>query len=85
VYRETSAVHAIEESLKDHKVNGEEHIKDPNGRVVGDRIVATPKQEKKAFMVIRKQGLNYWIIQSISLPVAMQVGGLIEPPPDDKK
>jgi len=82
---EQEAEHAIEESLKEHKVTGEEHIKGLNGRVIGDRIVATPKQEKKAFMVIRKQGLNYWIIQSISLPVAMQVDGLIEPPPDDKK
>ena len=77
---ELEAMHAIEESLKDHKLTGDEHIKDLNGRVIGDRIVATPKQEKKAFMVIRKQGLNYWIIQSISLPVAMQVDV-----PDDKK
>ena len=30
-------------------------------------------------MVIRRQGPNYWIIQSISLAVAMQVDELIEP------
>jgi hypothetical protein len=32
-------------------------------------------------MVIRKHGLKYWIIQSLSLAVAMQVDGLIEAPP----
>jgi hypothetical protein len=68
-------------SLKEHRVTGKEHIKDVNGHVIGDRIVAAPKQEKKAFMVIRKHGLNYWIIQSVSLTVAMQLDGLIEPPP----
>ena len=68
-------------SLKEHRVTGKEQVKDLNGHVIGDRIIAAPKQEKKAFMVIRKHGLNYWIIQSISLAVAMQVDGLIEPPP----
>jgi hypothetical protein len=70
---------AIELSLEEHKITGTEHIKDLNGNVIGDRIVAAPKQEKKAFMVIRKQGLNYWIIQSISLAVAMRVDELIRP------
>jgi hypothetical protein len=68
-------------SLKDHRITGEEPVKDLNGHVIGDRIVAAPKDEKKAFMVIRTHGLNYWIIQSISLAVAMQADGLIEPPP----
>lgn len=72
---------ATELSLKEHRITGTEHLKDVNGHVIGDRIVAAPKDEKKAFMVVRKQGLNYWIIQSISLAVAMQVDELIEPPP----
>ena len=72
---------ATELSLKEHRITGTEHVKDLNGRVIGDRIVAAPKEEKKAFMVIRKNGLNYWIIQSISLAVAMQVDALIETPP----
>ena len=67
--------------LKEHRITGKEPVKDLTGHVIGDRIVATPKDEKKAFMVIRTQGLNYWIIQSISLSVSMQVDGLIEPPP----
>jgi hypothetical protein len=72
---------ATELSLKEHRITGTEHVKDLNGHVIGDRIVAAPMDEKKAFMVIRKQGPNYWIIQSISLAVAMQVDELIEPPP----
>jgi hypothetical protein len=72
---------ATELSLKEHRITGTEHVKDLNGRVMGDRIVAAPKEEKKAFMVIRKNGLNYWIIQSISLAVAMQVDALIKTPP----
>jgi hypothetical protein len=82
---EQEAKRGTKQWLKEHKVTSKEDIKDLNGRLICDRITATPKQEKKAFMVIQKQGLNYWIIQSISLPVAMQVAGLIEPPPDDKQ
>ena len=79
---EQEAKRAIKQSLKEHKVTGKERIKDLNGRVIGDRITGAPREQKKAFMVIRRQGLNCWIIQSISLEVAMQVDGLIEPPQD---
>lgn len=72
---------ATELSLKEHKITGTEHFKDLNGHVIGDRIVASPTEEKKAFVVIRKYGLNYWITQSVSLPVAMQADALAEPPP----
>jgi len=72
---------ATELSLKEHRITGTEQVKDQNGHAIGDRIVAAPKEEKKSFMVIRTHGLSYWIIQSISLAVAMQVDGLIEPPP----
>jgi hypothetical protein len=71
---------ATELSLKEHKITGTEQLKDRNGRVIGDRIIAAPKEEKKAFIVIRTYGPNYWITQSISLAVAMQADGLIEPP-----
>lgn len=80
---EQEAKYATKLWLKGHRVRvtGKEHIKDLKGQVIGDRTVAAPKQEGKAFTVIRKHGLNYWIIQSISLSVAMQVDALIEPPP----
>src|SRR5580692_1211639 len=50
---------ATELSLKEHRITGTEYVRDLNGHVIGDRIVATPKEEKKAFVVIRKHGLNY--------------------------
>jgi hypothetical protein len=77
---EQEAKNAIKKSLKQHKVTRKEHVMDRNGRVIGNRIGAAPKQQEKAFMVIQKQGLNCWIIQSVSPAVAMQVAGLIEPP-----
>ena len=66
--------------LEERKITSTENVKDWNGNVIGDRIVAAPKDEKKAFMVIRRQGPNYWIIQSISLAVAMRVDESIQPP-----
>jgi hypothetical protein len=77
---EQEAKYATKQSLKEHRVTVKEHVQDLNGNVIGDRIVAAPKQQKKAFMIIRTHGLNYWIIQSISPAVAMRVDGLIEPP-----
>lgn len=77
---EQEAKYATKLLLKDYRVTVKEHVKDLNGHVIGDRIVAAPKQEKKAFMVIRMHGLYYWINESISLAVAMQGDGWIEPP-----
>jgi len=63
---EQEARNAVTQSLKAHKVTGREFIRDLNGRVIGDRIVAAPKERKKAFMIAQRQGLNCWIIQSTS-------------------
>ena len=82
---EQEAKHAIKQCLKEHKITGKEKVKDLNGEVIGARIVAAPEQDQKAFMVIQKQGLNYWIVQSISVAVAVQAAGLIDPPPHEKK
>ena len=79
---EQEAKQGIQQSLRMHKVTSEEQIKNLGGVVIGNRLVAVAKEKGKAFMVIQKQGLDYWIIQSISLPLAMQVAGLIEPAKD---
>ncbi len=76
---EQEAKNAIKQSLKEHKITRQEPIKDLNGRIIGDRITATPKEQKNAFEVIQTQGLSIWIIQSSSLGIAMQVAELIEP------
>lgn len=78
---EQESKHATKLLLKEHMITDKEPVKDLSGQVIGNRIVAAPKDGKKAFMVIRTHGLNYRITQSISLAVAMQVDGLIEPSP----
>src|SRR3974390_1443640 len=44
---------ATELSLKEYKITGREQVKDQHGRVIGDRIIAAPKEEQKAFIVMR--------------------------------
>ena len=44
------AKRGTKQSLKEHTVTSKEHIKDMNGRVIGDRITATPKQESTSQM-----------------------------------
>ena len=80
--RQQEAKDAIKQSLKEQKITSEELIKDLKGRVIGNRICATPQDQKKGFLVIQTQGLNCWIIQSSSLAIATQVAGLIEPAQD---
>jgi hypothetical protein len=82
---EQEAKREMKQCLEGNKVTRKENVKDLNGRVIGTRILAAPKQRQKPFIVIQKQGLSYWIIQSISLEVATQVAGLIEPPAYDRK
>ncbi len=82
---EEEAKSTTKQWLEEHKITGEERIKDPDGQVVGNRIIAAPKHSGKGFIVIRRHGLNYWFIQSVSLTVAMQVDGLIEPPTHGNK
>jgi hypothetical protein len=76
---------STERWLKSYTVTSNEPAKDPNGKVIGDRIIASPKQAGNAFVVIRRYGLNYWIIQSVSPDVAMQVEEMIAPPPSEKR
>ena len=76
------AKNAIKQSLRGHQVSVTEGIKDTNGRVIGDRITARSEGPQEEFMVIQRQSLNCWIIQSTSLEVATQVAGWIEAPGD---
>src|SRR6476469_3154795 len=45
---EQEAKLATKLSLKEHTVTSKERVKDLNGHVIGDRIVAAPKEKKKA-------------------------------------
>jgi hypothetical protein len=78
---EEEAKRTTKQWLKEHKVTGEERTQDLEGQVVFSRTIAVPKHGGKGFIVIRRHGLNYWFIQSVSLSGAMQVDGLITLPP----
>jgi hypothetical protein len=57
-----------------------EEKKDQRGQVVGERALAVAKDaksNKKLFLIIRRDTLNCYIIDSLSLPVAEQVEKLI--------
>jgi hypothetical protein len=50
------------------------------GQLISDRILALgdlPKSDKKEFVIIRRDGLNCYLIESTSLQIAMQIEGLI--------
>jgi hypothetical protein len=82
---EEEAKRTTQQWLEAHKVTSREQIKDPAGQIVGIRIVAAPKNASKSFIVIRRHGLDYWFVQSVSLSIAMQVDKLIEPPTHGNK
>jgi len=51
------------------------------GQLISDRRLGVqdlPEPDKKEFVIIRRDGLNCYLIESVSLQVALQVEGLIE-------
>ena len=50
------------------------------GQLISDRILGVqdlPESDKKKFVIIRRDGLTCYLIESVSLQVATQVEGLI--------
>ena len=65
-------------------VTTREHNKGKGGRIISDRMEATrvePKSGKKEYLIIRRDNLNCYFIQSLSPRVAKQVEDMIEHPP----
>ena len=59
-----------------NRTMSKERTKDERGRVTGDRIVAitrNTKSGKKEFLVIRRETVNCYLIESPTLAVALQV------------
>ena len=51
------------------------------GQLISDRILGVqdlPESDKKEFVIIRRDGLTCYLIESVSLQVATQVEGLIK-------
>jgi hypothetical protein len=50
------------------------------GQLINERVTATgelPKTNEKEFLIIRRDGLKCYLIESVSLQVALQIEGLI--------
>jgi hypothetical protein len=71
---------AIKQWIQPIKVNHKDQAKDNYGNVIGERIVGSGQNHETsetAYVVIRRDSLNYWRIESKSLPDAMQVDASI--------
>ncbi|HEY6339045.1 MAG TPA: hypothetical protein VIW68_11190 [Candidatus Sulfotelmatobacter sp.] len=72
----------IEEWVKATRtVTSREHNQSKGGELISDRILAVadlPKSDSKEFVIIRRDDLKCYFIESVSLQVALQVEGLIE-------
>jgi hypothetical protein len=77
-----SAELQIEQWLKAARtVTSREHNQTKGGQLISDRILAVadlPKPDNKEFMIIRRDDLECYLIESMSLQVAMQIESLIE-------
>ena len=63
------------------KVTSKEQKKNQGGSVIGERVEAITQNAKsgeKEFLIIRRNGLNCYLVQSLSLPAAKQVENLIQ-------
>ncbi len=77
-----AAQQQIEEWIKTTRtVTSREQNQSKGGQLISDRILAVgdlPKSDKKEFVIIRRDDLKCYLIESVSLQVAMQVERLIE-------
>ena len=72
---------AIKQWIQPIKVTHKDEAKDHDGNVIGERIVGSGQNHKTgetAYVVIRRDILNYWRIESKSLPDAMQLDAWIK-------
>jgi hypothetical protein len=72
---------AVKQWIQPIKVTHRDQAKDANGNVIGERIVGSGQDHKTgetSYVVIRRHILNYWRIESKSLPDAMQLDASID-------
>jgi hypothetical protein len=85
-YAEFDSLQAAQQQIEDwikptRRVTSREQNQRKGGQLIDDRILAVavlPKSGKKEFVIIRRDGLKCYVIESVSLQVAMQVEGLVE-------
>ena len=72
---------AIKQWIQPIQVSRKDQAKDHDGNVIGERIIGSGQDHKTgetAYVVIRRDILNYWRIESKSLPDAMQLDSSIK-------
>jgi hypothetical protein len=80
---EERAKTAITQWIQPLKVTHKDQAKDYKGDVIGEHIVGSgqnPKTGETSYVVIRRDILNYWRIESKSLSDAMQLDASIHTP-----
>ncbi len=85
MYAKFDSLQAAQEQIEEwrgplSKVTSREHNQSKGGQLISDRILAVgdlPKSDSKEFIIIRRDGLRCYLIESVSFQVAMQVESLI--------
>jgi hypothetical protein len=77
-----AAQQQIEEWAKAARtVTSREHDLSKDCQLINERVMATaelPKSNEKEFLIIRRDGLKCYFIESVSLQIALQIEGLIQ-------
>jgi hypothetical protein len=62
-------------------INVQETTKDSEGHAIGERVVAVSQEYKgggNGFVIVKRVNLNCYLIESRTLPVALQIDSLLE-------
>ena len=85
-YTEFDSLQAAQQQIEEwvkatQTVTSREQNQSKGGQLIGDRILAVgdlPGTDKKEFVIIRRDGLKCYLIESASLKVATQIEDLLE-------
>ena len=74
------AKNAIEEWVKPYKLIRRDQARDPSGEIIGERIIVSAGKEgdDAEYRIVRRDILNYWLIDSKSLADVTQLDASID-------
>jgi|SRR5580700_581788 hypothetical protein len=85
-YAEFDSLRAAQQQIEEwtkaaRTVTSRERNLRKGGQLINERVMAIrelPKSNEKEFLVIMRDGLKCYLIESVSLPAALQIEGLIQ-------
>lgn len=85
-YTEFDSLQAAQQQIEDwikptRKITSREQNQRKGGQLIDDRIFAVavlPKSDKEEFVIIRRESLKCYVIESVSLQIAIQIEDLID-------